>query len=475
MRLWRQGAIAAAALALALAHPALAAAPATARGSLYPAEVSSSALARALGGSSYVLDDIGPNEEFAAAVRKAVGRHPLYHQEVSRRDEARAAIRAGRAALYPRLSASLSGDYVVAREFGAGTDNVVESLRNRSQMNAGLSASQLLFDGGATFARVREAKALTASAERSIEARINELALGALSAFHDLATHQAVMKAGEEFIARHERLLADVTERQRLGAGTQADVMQARARLAAARARVAHIRESLRLAEIRYQEYFKTAPGALRRPSYETVTVASRAAAAALATERHPEIGIAAARLDEARAAYKAAKAARLPEIRAQMNAVKYDAFEGSDDYDVRAGVNLSYDIFNGGARGAAVAQAAERARQQSYDEARIRQEVERDAMIAFERREACNERLAALADALVANAEARRLVAERFRAARGELIDVLQAENDYFEASVAYLSGLADRDMATYGLMEHTGDLLRYFSPQTDYESGGD
>ena len=363
----------------------------------------------------------------------------------------------------------------IAREFGAGTDNVVESLRNRSQLNAGMSASQLLFDGGATFARIREAKAQTRSAEQSIDARINALALHALSAYHELATNQAVMKAGEEFIARHEALLANVKERNRLGAGTQADVMQASARLAAARARLAQLRESLRLAEIHYQEYFRSEPQTLARPSFEALAVGTRAEAAALAVERHPEIGIASARSDEAQAAYKATKASRLPELRASVNALKYDAFEGTDDYDLRAGVNLNYDIFSGGARGAAVSQAAERARQQKYDEARVRQEVERDAMIAFERRQAANERLAALADAGVANAEARRLLTERFRAARGELIDVLQAENDYFEASVAYLAGLADRDMATYGLMEHTGDLLRHFSPQAENERGGE
>ncbi|MEQ1930688.1 MAG: TolC family protein, partial [Parvularculaceae bacterium] len=219
-----------------IVRPALAAGEAT-KGSLYPSEVSTGALARALGGSAYILEDIGPDEDFRAAIRKAVGVHPIFHQEISRRDEARSAIRAGRAALYPRLSASLSGDYTIAREFGAGTDNVVESLRNRSQLNAGMSASQLLFDGGASFARIKEAKAQTRSAEQSIDARINELALHALSAWHDLATHQAVMKAGEEFIARHEALLANVKERNRLGAGTQADVMQASARLAAARAR----------------------------------------------------------------------------------------------------------------------------------------------------------------------------------------------------------------------------------------------
>ena len=158
------------------------------------------------------------------------------------------------------------------------------------------------------------------------------------------------------------------------------------------------------------------------------------------------------------------------------MNAVKYDLFgnsTGNSDYDVRAGVNMNYDLYSGGARGAAIKRAAELARQQQFDEDRVRQDIERDAAIAYEKRISANERLDAFADSLVANYQARALIAERFRVARGELIDVLQSENDYFEAGVAYLSALADRDMSTYALMEHTGDLLRYFSPQPEYAKG--
>ncbi|HPE30652.1 MAG TPA: TolC family protein, partial [Parvularculaceae bacterium] len=248
------------------------------------------------------------------------------------------------------------------------------------------------------------------------------------------------------------------------------------ARLAAARARVSEIRESMRVAEIRYEEFFKTEPGILSRPSFDAVAVGSRGEASAMALLHHPEIAAAAARSDKAKAEYKAEKASRLPEVRASVNAVKYDLFgnsNGNSDYDVRAGVNMNYDLYSGGARGAAIKRAAELARQQQFDEDRVRQDVERDAAIAYEKRISANERLDALADSLVANYQARALIAERFRVARGELIDVLQSENDYFEAGVAYLSGLADRDMSTYALMEHTGDLLRYFSPQPEYANG--
>lgn len=470
MRSHRWAALAAA--ALAAIRPALSAellAP-PAAGSLYPkAGESRSRIETALGPAGYVLEADAAGEAFRAAVRRAIGTHPVFHQEAARRDDARAHIRAERAALYPRLSGSLSGDYVIAREFGSGTDNVVESLRPPGQVNAGVSATQIIFDGGAVFARIRSAKAHDRTAALSIDARINELALAALSAHHNLVTHQAVMKAGEAFIARHEALLADVRERDRLGAGSKVDILQAAARLAAARARISQIRESMRLAEIRYEQFFKTEPGLLARPAIDGAAVSSRADAARIASANNPEIGVAAGVAAQAEADYKAAKAARLPELRASVNATKFDVLAGSGDYDVRAGVNLSYEFFSGGARAAAIGRAAAQARQQKFGEERVREEVERDAMIAFESRRSAEERLAALGDAVVAHADARRLVAERFKAARGDLIDVLQAENDYFESVVAYLAGLADRDMAVYGLMEHTGELIRNFSPAAE------
>lgn len=474
---WAQGGAIATCASLILAVPAFAtpeAAPEAPnrQSSLYPAQSSdaeSGPLGRSLGSARYILKDIGADEEFRAQVRRAVGVHPFFHLELSRRDEAHGHLKAERAALYPRLSANLSGDYVLAREFGAGTDNVVESLRPDGQFNVGVSASQLLFDGGAAFQRIKGAQAHIRVQQESLSARVNDIVLSALSAHEDLAAHQAILALGEEFVRRHEGVVADVRERERLGAGARADVVQAMARLAAARARVAQIRESLRLAEVRYEEFFHEKPGVLARPSFDALAVGTREEAVALAANHNPQVGVAEAVSDRARADWRAAQAGRLPELRATVNGTKFDLADG-DDYDVRAGVSVDYDIFSGGARGAAISRARAVARQQRFDEERIRQEVARDAAIAFERRAASDERLQALADSVIANYESRALISERFRVARGELIDVLQAENDYFESAVGYLVGLADRDMASFALMEHTGDLLRFFSPQPEY-----
>jgi len=442
-----------------------------AEGSLYPKEAvaAKSDLAAALGRAGYVVDVLGVNEEFNRRVQAAVAGHPALAAQQSQAAIARAETKAARAALYPRITADANADIVIARRFNTGTTNVVESLRPDEQLNVGVTASQLIFDGGATFARIRSAKARRTEAARTIDARINDLSLSALSAYHDVAVHQAILALGAEYVAHHERLLANVKERERAGAGSRSDVLRAEARLAAARSRVAQIKESARIADVRFAEFFRAAPETLKFPSYEAVMVGTREEAVSLALQKNPVVAAAEARTLSADAERKAAKASRLPEVRASVTGTSFDVTNDAEDYDVRAGVNMRYDLFAGGARRADILRAKSAAEQQQNEEDRIRLEVERDAAIAFERREAANERLAALESALVANHEARSMVEERFRVARGDLIDVIQAENDWFEAGVAYLAGLADRDMASYELMEFTGDLLRFFSPRDE------
>ncbi len=439
-----------------------------------PAFSPNSKLEKALGPAGYLVMSAGVSADFNAKIRRAVGAHPAFHAQASTLDESRAERRRARAALYPQLSTQFRGDYSITRDFATGTDNVVESLRPREQFTAGVSASQLVFDGGATFQRIKSARARDSEFKNSLSTRVNDLALAALTAYHDLATNQALLALGNSFIRRHEEILENVKERERLGAGSKADVTRAVARLAAARARVSEFRESERLAEIQYSEFFREAPGLLARPSFGGMTVDTREQAVAASMARNPEIAAAAARAEASRADYKAAKGSRLPELRLSVDAVKYDIFESGDDFDVRAGVNVNYDIFGGGARAAEIAVAGSRARREKFSEEQIRLEIAREASIAFERRAGAEARLEALATAVVAHDETRELVLERYRFSRGDLIDVLQAENDYFEAGVAYLTGLINRDMAIYALMEHTGDLQRFFSPEQEYYETG-
>ncbi len=430
-------------------------------------------LEKALGAAGYLVAQENRAADFNAAVRRAVGSHPAYHAQAASLDEAGALRRQAKSALYPQLSTQLRGDYALTRDFAPDTDNVVESLRPREQFTAGVSASQLIFDGGATINRIRSARALSEEYRNALETRINDLALNALTAYHDVAAHQALAAFSRDFIKRQEQILTDVKERERLGAGSKADVYRAEARLAAARARLAEINESKRLADVRYEEFFSEAPPLLARPAFDAPDVTGRSDTVATALEANPEIAAAEARADARQADFKAAQSSRLPEVRLSVDAVKYDVFDTGDDFDVRAGVVVNYNIFGGGARAADISLARSRAKREQFNEAQVKQDVAREAAVAYERLQGADERLTALGDAVIAHDITRDLVLERYKLSRGDLIDVLQAENDYFEAGVAYVIALSGRDMANYALMEHTGDLLRLFSPQNEYGNG--
>lgn len=439
--------------------------------------VANSALEKALGPAGYLVGGDPLGAAFNAKVRQAIGRHPAFHAEASNVVESTANRRRARAALLPQLSGQLNGDYSITRDFAAGTDNVVESLRPREQFTAGVSASQLIFDGGATIQRIRSARAQDEEYKNALSTRVNDLALRALTAYYDVAAHQALMALGGAFIERHQEILANVKEREQLGAGSRADVTRAKARLAAAKARLAGISESKRFADIRYEEFFGDPPATLARPAVNAPGLSSRNEAIAAALSTNPQIAGASARADARRADFKAAKGARLPEVRLSVDAVKFDVFDGGDDFDVRAGVNLNYNIFGGGARAADIAIARSRAQRERFNAEQVRQEIASDAAMAYERLAGADETLDALGDAVIAHDETRDLVLERYQLSRGDLIDVLQSENDYFEAAVAYLIGLSGRDMASFALMEHTGDLLVKFSPENEYHdalSGG-
>ena len=440
---------------------------ADARGSLYPlteGRARSSELGEALGAAGYVLEGSIEDEAFRRSVAQAVLRHPTYGGAAARVNESEEFLKAARAALYPSISTGVNADYSLTREFDAATQNITQAQRPSGQTNASLSVRQLLYDGGASYARIKSAKAQNAERRMSQWERTNELTIAALTAYHDLLAYQAIGRLGDEFIARHEKLLRQVSERERRGTGVKADVMRAAARLGTARARVVQIRESQRLAEIRYKEFFGAPSEDLAWPTLGVLAVSSQEEAIKAARARHPSLGAAQARLDEQRANVRAAKGARLPTLDASLEATKFDIGDG-DDYDLRAGVNLRYDLFAGGLRRSAIGQARAAAKQSEYEAAQTELAIVRDAAIAFERQKANDERVKALETALISHHAARDLVAARFRASRGDLLDILQAENEWFEAGVAYLIGAATRDVAVYDLMTFTGDLSRLFT----------
>ncbi len=405
-----------------------------------------------------------PDADFRARVGRAIEKHPSVQEAINVQREARQVRAEVRSGLMPRVDAQLNGDYSVARNFSNDPDNIIERSRPRARADANVTAEQLLLDFGATSARVAAASARIRGAEAEVRSTASDAGLRAVAAYYDVLAYQTLVDLGQDFIKRHQQILEDTRFRFQQGYGPAGDVARVEAYLANAQGRVARFERQLSSARARYLEAFgEPAPERLVRPISPRSAAKSAEEAIAL-SEKAPEVAAAKARETSAEREWRAARADRLPRISGVVDATRYDVLESNNDYDVRGRLVLRHSLFAGGRTTARANQALARYRQAEFNVERVVNEAGRDAGIAYEDVRVLERQLDTLERAYIANRRTRDLFVEQFKVSRGTLLDVLQAEQDYFEAAVEYLQGASELDVAHHVLLDRTGELLDDF-----------
>lgn len=414
-------------------------------------------------------------ESFRQAVRMAVDTNPAVKGAIAQRQEAKASRREAKSALLPTIGVGVSGQQEITSSFGDDPDTLVERSRPQQRLDATLSGQQLLFDSGATFARMDAARQRMSEAEAQTQVAAAEIALQSIQAYLEVVQFRQLKLLSAELVNRHQDILDQVTERYDNGVGSIQDVARVSARKATAQAQLAGFDRGLARAQSRYQQLFQSDPTDFKRPQLIQALTAQEEDKIVMALTANPLMARAAANSRAARLDQKAVERGNLPSVSVAVDATKFGVFEGQDQYDVRGRLVMDYDLFQGGARQARERQAFQRARQAEFNEDRTRMEVERDVRIALRDLAVLNRQLETLVFALDANKAARDAFVEQFAVARGTLLDLLQAEADYFAAAIDLLNGRLDRDMAHYQLMAQTGELLDVFGVTFSFASSSD
>ncbi|MEM8798767.1 MAG: TolC family protein [Pseudomonadota bacterium] len=425
--------------------------PATPRGSMPPV-------------LSRMLNDVANRDGFRQKVREAVEQHPGVLERIAREREAKGARREAQAGLLPTVDVNFTGDASIFRDFEDELENIVEETRPVAQGILQVQSEQLLYDFGATRSRIRSADARLSEAREEVAISAGDIALTAIEAHVRVVELRTLIALSQQYVARHATILDQVEERFEEGFGALRDVARVKARLARAEADVATATRQLAGAESRYIEVFGNEPASVLRPLPPPSGAPTLATAQDMGADLNPQAraAIARARADEAE--FDAVRAQNRPSVSVALNATKFDLFEFNEDFDLRAQFLLRYNLYNGGANRARISQSRERFRQAQFARQRADQEIRRDVTIAYREREVLVRQLGPLERAVTANDEARAIYLEQFRVARGSLIDVLQAEQDFFESAVALLRGLIETDIASYRLLAETGELLDLF-----------
>lgn len=272
-----------------------------------------------------------------------------------------------RAAYGPRLDATLGPDASLSRRWGGGFPATTDSGVSAT---ARLSLSWLVTDFGGRAARIDAARANRLAAFASFADRAQAIALETGLAYHAVLATLESVDAARSNLRFAEVSLEAATARQRAGVGIRSDRLQADAAEARARLDLRRAEGDLEVARGRLASLLALPPDVrlpLARP--EAVSAgAGLAAAADLIAEAdrlRPDLRLAEASSDGARAAARAARAARRPSISLGAGPAATFTSAGSDLASGQAGVTVSIPLFDSGGRTAAVAEAdreAERA-----------------------------------------------------------------------------------------------------------------
>jgi outer membrane protein, adhesin transport system len=432
--------------------------------------------ARADSAFDALIAGTGDPVAFQSKLADAVQKHPAVLEAIAQQRETGSRTSEIKAGLLPTVNVDLATDNSLSRRFTDANGNRIEALRPKSRVDAILSGQQLITDFGATRHRIKGSRFREGAAMSAVSVVAAEIALEAVGAHSRLVELQTLTKLGDVFLNRHRQILADTQLRFEQGYSPGGDVARVEAYLARAEGQIAGITRDLASARARYRSAFDSDPATtLQRVQAPRSAAVSKDEAEAIAEKMNLGVQRAQAMSAGAGEDYAAAKADRLPRLSLALDATKYNVFDGSSDYDVRTRVVGNYPLFNGGLTSARSAQALQRAQAADQAEARARSEAARDVSIAFEDLKALDAQVATLKRAYDANIKARDFFVEQFKVSRGSLLDLLQAEQDAFEATSQYIGGQTAQDVARYRLLQQTGELLPAIGVQFSFNSAQD
>jgi adhesin transport system outer membrane protein len=416
-----------------------------------------------------------PSEPFTIldAINQAVKTNPGVGEAAANRRATEAELRQSQGALLPQVRLQASAGPEMLRQYVTPAPlNNGSYLRGRE---ASVVVRQLVFDGFASINEVwRQAARVDAAAFRVLE-RTELIALDAAEAYIDVTRYTRLVALAEQNLQVHLELRKNVRARFAGGRAGEGDTQQAEERVAAAEAVAAEFRLSLDGARAKYRNAVGLEPYNLRFPGRLPELPGTKDESLDIAFKYNPTIRAAGADVLAAKRAFDSTAGAFVPNVSLEGRATRgKESITYFNQYDEVSGkVVVSWDIFRGGQDSWKRTEAAERMISEQQKHARLQRDALESLDKAWAARTITNDRVAALVRDVEA---ARRTFAaynKEYELGQRTLIDLLNSQNQYFNANVSLVSARGVAVFADYQLLAAMGQMLAYLKtghpPESD------
>lgn len=328
-----------------------------------------------------------------------------------------------------------------------------------------LYLNQMLFDGFLTRSeikrltyaqRVRYYEMLDASEATALEA---------VRAYLDVQRYRELHRLAQGNYVKHRQVFDQIQDRVKSGVGRKVDLETANGRLALAESNLLTEASNLHDVSTRYQRIVGALPPAdMRSADLVKVNVPAAAKDALLsAYQQHPALNAAQENIIATTAEAEARKSKFYPrvDLRARKDmGWDLDGIKGDHD-TANIELLLNYNLYNGGIDQAAERQYWERVNVSKDLRDKTCRDVRQTLSIAYNDVSRLAEQISYLDQHRLSVEKAREAYQKQFEIGQRTLLDLLDTENEYFQAQRAYIIAQYDRELAHARTQAGMGTLL--------------
>jgi len=399
-----------------------------------------------------------------SAVEKALASNPDIFIQVNERLSRDEEVERAKAGYLPTLD--LNAGIGTERSQNSSTRARGSDSVTLTRREASLSARQMLFDGFATKNEVERQQARVSSTAYTVQGVAENTALDAVEAYLNLLRNDTLLKLADENLKAHKRSFDQIKIRSDAGVGRRADLEQISGRLALANSNLIAAQSNYDDGLTVYIRVIGEAPlGVPVKPEKVQDNIpTSRDEAIEQAIEKHPTLKSAVADVEATMAQHRASRNTFYPRFDLELSQSWNRDLDGQigTNNDSQAMVRMRYNLFNGGGDAARKRQTAHLIDEAKEVRNRTYRQVVETMRLSWNAFSATEQQLIYLDQHVKATVRTRDAYQKQFNIGQRTLLDLLNAENELFQAKQSYISADFDNLFARYRILNAEGGLLK-------------
>lgn len=403
------------------------------------------------------------------AIQSTLDNHPELQASSSGRQIADEEVKIARGGYQP--SVDVIGGYGYTYEKGRYNEiQTNDKSEDTVYSNAEIRLRQMLFDGFNTPNEVARTEAVANSRAYYVQATAESLGLRTAEVYLDVLKRREMVDLAKNNLMAHQRINDQISLRNQQGVGSSADQDQSQARLALAENNLYTEQVNLADAEANFYSVTGRMPDEIETPASIKGEVPDNLSAARQSVMlNNPYLKSAQADVQAAEKQYESSKSTFYPRFDGELAANNNDSSNSDWDFNDdqgnwhgwRAGVTMTYNIYNGMRDKAGMQAAAYKVNQAMEIRNNALRVINEDLSLSWNALENAQRQTPGARDYANYSARSREAYQQQFSLGQRSLLDLLDSENELFTANRRYTEVRYTEEFSMYRVLGTTGELL--------------